>query len=506
MKKNITKSKSGNYNKVNFQTNNNVGSQCDKILNPLLKIIIKISILSIIIILLIIYSDVKGYFNPNSKDNHTLTKWNSFYELTSKGNDIDIMLFGNSHLYTGINPKNLSLALGTTSFIFASPGTNIADSYFSLKEAAKKCKPKLVVVETYGINGFNPYNLDGANLSEQIKSFSARKDFIAKIKSTPFLFSVENYLYAWSTSIRNHDYIFTNREQLENNKILIERGDRSKQIKKLYLGRYVRFTKGLETDILEQYKIKGAPVKGEDFTYSKYAEYYVRKIVEFCNNQKIDLMFLTLPMYEKHISNFDIWDKKLSELLNVFPVKWLNMQKMPGYEGFDKYAFENTYSQNQHMTYNGSLLATYKLANFIRDSISVEMSMRKEDAKWHKLFYGEEGYFENFSPSSNDKNNIIICNNKSLRNVTLENCLLLGINSKKSNKIIAKVNKKYLENLDYQEAKLRLLLKIEVEGKEQIISVDLMYDMFHSPKDEVLFIVLVKPIKINEIIDGAIIM
>ena len=92
--------------------------QNEKVINPLFFFFYKVGILTTIITLLIYYSDKKGYFNPDQTNDHTLKKWDSFYKLSSKRNKFDIMLFGNSHLYTGINPKNLSLTLGTNAFVF----------------------------------------------------------------------------------------------------------------------------------------------------------------------------------------------------------------------------------------------------------------------------------------------------------------------------------------------------------------------------------------------------
>ncbi len=473
--------------------------------NPLTKLIIRMVILSTMIGSIIFYSDKKGYFTPDETNNHTLKKWNSFYELTSKSNKIDVMLFGNSHLYTGINPKNLSLTLGTTAFVFASPGTNIADSYFGLKEAIKECKPKLVIVETFGMNDFNPYKLEKGGLSDQFKSFSARKNFLTMLISTPYLFSSDNYFYAWSTTIRNHDYLFTNQEQLKKNSAIIDVSNEQKSSKKLYLGRYVRFTSGIEKEVLERYEKEGSPVKGADYKYSKYTELYVKKFIELCDKENIELMFLTLPMYKEHVEDYDLWQKKLSKVLSKYPNKWMDMQTMPNYDGFGAFAFENTYSRNQHMTYNGSLLATYKLAEFIRDSLSVELPQRQHDGKWHNLLYGDEGYFENFNPSKNDKNNILICSKKTLKNTKLESLLQLDINNKKANKMIAKVNKQTLKNINYQDVKLRLILKFEDEGKEQIASLDMAYDGLHKPKNEIIFTSMVKPLKIKDVIDGAIV-
>ena len=474
-----------------------------KHINPLAEVTIKFTILAVIIGMAIMYADKKGFFNPDETNNHTLRKWDSFYELTSKQTTIDIMLFGNSHLYTGINPKNLSLALGVNAFIYASPGTSIADSYYCLKEAVKECKPKLVVMETFGMNDFNPYQLKGSHLSDQMKSFSARRDFETKICSTPCLFSVDNYFYAWSTTIRNHDYLFTNWKQLKKNRKI--RSKTPKKENKLYLGRYVRFRSGIAQEVLKRYKKEGAPVKGNEYTYSKYTEMYVEKIVEFCNKEGIELIFLTLPMYEKHISDYHIWQTELAKVLNRYPNKWLNLQKMPECKDFGVFAFENTYRKNQHMTYNGSLLATYKLADFVNDSINVKLPERQKDIEWHKMFYGSEGYFENYTPSKNDKNNYQICHNQKLKNTILKSCIVLSNTNKKTKKIIAKLDKKTLKNIDFQNTKLRVLLKFHNNGKELVAPLDLLYDRFHQPKNECLYSSRIKPVDVKGIVDGAIV-
>jgi hypothetical protein len=475
-----------------------------KTANPLVKVLVKMSVLTLLVGSLIFYIDYKGYFNPNKSNDHTLKKWNSFYELTDKNTEIDVMLFGNSHLYTGINPKNLSLALGANAFLFAAPGTSVSDSYFGIKEALKKSKPKLIILETYGINEFNNYEFKDGALSDQFGSFSARKDFTTKLISTPYLFAVDNYLYAWSTTIRNHDYLFNNQKQLEENKTLINKRVRRHKKKKLYLGRFVRFTTGIEDSILNRYDSLGAPVNGKDYSYSKYAVNYVDKIVELCKKENIELMFLTLPMYEEHISNYEVWRKKLSEILKKYPNKWLNMQKRPGYNGFDAFAFENTYKENQHMTYKGSLLATYKLVDFIGSNLNVNLPERDKHEKWHNLFYNEEGYFENYNPRPSDKKNKVVSSHKVLNEFTINSCLWLDITNKKQNKIVLKVDKESLKDKNYKSYKIRLLIKFELNGQEKMAQIDLVYDLFHQLENEVVFISYVRPLNIIELVDGAI--
>ena len=84
---------------------------------------------------------------------------------------------------------------------------------------------------------------------------------------------------------------------------------------------------------------------------------------------------------------------------------------------FTPECFENTTAQNQHMTYHGSLVATYKLAHFINEHFADKLPNRKTDEKWRKKFYGEEGFFENNIPN---KDNIIF------QNIAFENMPLIS--------------------------------------------------------------------------------
>ena len=473
--------------------------------SPLRLTVVKIMTLSLLISSFVFWCDRVGIFNADTTNDHTFKKWESFYEFTEKRIPVDIMLFGNSHLYTGINPKNLSLALGSTAFIFGFPGTHIADSYFAMLEAIKIQKPKLIIVETYGINDFNPYDLTESGLSDQFKSFSARRDVVTKLISTPFLFTPDNYLYAWSATLRNHNYVFTNPELLRKNWQLSRQNVRFKA-RKLYLGRFVRFTSGLQKDVLKRYEVEGAPVNGADYTYSDYAAHYVEKIVSLCEQENIELLFLTLPMYEKHISNYAEWERTLSELIKSYPNKWLNMQHGSGYEGFKEFAFEDTYNNNQHMTYNGSILASYKLADFIRDSLSISLSNRAAETSWHQMFYADEGYFENFKPAPSDPNNTIICSGKEFSNIMIDECLLLNKNNKKANRLLVKIKRNRLQGLDVNLHKLRLILNVEFEGAQQVIALDLNPDVLYHPKDMLLFSIWTKPLNILDVLNAGLIL
>ncbi len=170
--------------------------------------LLRIILFSFAIIAIVVLTDKRGYFNPDYSNDHTRRKWNTYYEFVKK-QPVDIVLVGNSHLYTGLNPDNLSNTLGANCFILASPGTTLTDSYFCLKEAIAVNKPKIAIVETFTINDYDNHKIKDGTLSDQFKSFSARKNIVQKMLSTPLLFTSDNYVAAWSNTIRNHNFIFT---------------------------------------------------------------------------------------------------------------------------------------------------------------------------------------------------------------------------------------------------------------------------------------------------------
>jgi len=460
---------------------------------PVLSIVWRFLLICLLVGITIYVFDKKGVYDPDEKNNHTKKKWNSIYEFTEK-NPIDVLLIGNSHLYTGFNPKNLSTRLGLNAFIIASPGTHIGDSYFALKEAIQLSKPKVVVVETYGINEFNPYELEGQELSDQFKSFAARKDVSEKMKSTPYLFESKNYGYAWSNMLRNHDYLLNNYEQIETN---LEKDDRSlnRLNKELYLGRYVRFTSGLEDSVLNLYDSLGAPVDGKEYTWNQYAKDYTDKIVSLCESKGIQVVFYTIPMYRKHVKNYQHWKSKLGEIVEPHEKSWLDLQQNKYNKNYGPECFENTYSNNQHLTYNGSLKATYDLASFLEEQID-ELPDRSNEKSWHEVFYGEEGYFQHFSPRKGDSKNITFAANVDLGPVQGQEVIYFKKNKRRILQL--KIPKKdfnlpgRIENYAVQTA---ITFKAGQQSKR--IQVQLNYDQYHENPDHYIFHRALKPIRIT---------
>lgn len=443
--------------------------------------LLRVCLFSVMIISVVAWTDYQGYFNPDYTNDHTRRKWNAYYELTRKA-PVDVVMIGNSHLYTGINPEHLSNALGATCFILASPGTTMTDAYFTLKEAVKVKKPKMVILETFTLYDYESHELKAGALSDQFKSFAARKDVGQKLSSMPVLFQSDNYLPAWSNTIRNHSFIFTDTTQLKQN-ILLGRQKPPRE-QGLYLGRYIRFTSGLEENTLKRYDEPG-------FVAYNYAEKlpgdeakkYLKKAIALCKKEKIELVLLTLPMYHRHVQGYETYK---NEILKTIGDKqsWLDLQLPYDTTAFTPESFENTIAPNQHMTYQGSLVAAYKLAHYLQKNHAKAIPNRSEERKWIELFYASDGYFINNSPLQDGVSKVLMTNVPVAGAYQLKE--LIMVPERGAKQLMLKLVKP--EEQQVAPDAFEVLADIQVEGQTAMMPVKLARSEVHQPMDHLLYV------------------
>jgi len=461
------------------------------------KLAVKALLFALVVASIVFYTDSKGYFNPDYTNDHTRRKWNAFYAFTKK-NPVDVVLVGNSHLYTGVNPEHLSNTLGTTCFILASPGTTMTDTYYSLKEAIKVSKPVLAVVETFTLNDYDSHQLRAGTLSDQFKSFSARKDFTLKILSTPVLFASDHYAAAWSNTIRNHSFLFNDTAQIQRN---IAFGKLKEQREKgLYLGRYIRFTSGIEDTTLVKYDRPGFKA----YEYLKHmpsaeALKFLKKTMQLCEDNNVKLVLLTLPMYHRHVHDYAAYKKSIQEVVGN-KVSWLDLQLPYDTAAFTPACFENTVSENQHMTYYGSLVAAYKLAGYIRSEYPGIVPDRSADMRWKQLFYASDGYYENYSPENDGVSEVLIAHSTLPDGVRVNE--LIAVPSQGAMRLMLKLDRNQNGITDATQATLDLL--IEADNQQLRAPIVLTQSGAYQPANHRLFMSeyldpRVKVIKVNSI-------
>ena len=365
-------------------------------------------------------ADLSGLFKADQKNNHDKAAWDGFYEFT-EDNEVDVLMIGNSHLYTGINPNHLSCLLGANCYILASPGVSVIDNYYALKEALSRCHPSMVVLETYSIGNRKVREFKDGDLSDEYKSFSSRRNIFRKLASTPVLFSPDHYLSAWSTSVRNHDFLFRDPGQIKANR---NKTNAAFKKKDLELGRFIRFTSGITEKTDSLYDVLGPVVDGNKFRVNRENYSAVKKIQALCRKKEIPLVYLTIPMYHKHVTNYSSWKTIVSRVLGQ-DARWLDLQSPYDGELFGRDCFEDTRKENQHTTARGARICDYKFVDFLVKDARISIPDRHESEGWKKLFYGQDGYFEMFPFDKEDRSALLLCENVDLAGqLYIKDCIL----------------------------------------------------------------------------------
>jgi hypothetical protein len=453
-----------------------------------IKFNVKILLLFAITVYVVKLTDNKNYFRADQTNNHIERKWESFYDFT-KTKNIDILLCGNSHIITGIDPFVLSCAMGCNCFILGSPGVSIPDTYFALGEALEKTKPKLVVIETYAINGNNDKD-DGSMY--QIMSFEANQNFWYKLKMMPQLFNSNSWIKAWSSTVRNHSFLLTNRKQIEFN---FKNPKLKNESKRLDLGRFARFDKGLQSETLAKYDSLGAVVDGSTFEVSDRNKTYLKKIMNLCNEKKIPVLFLTIPMYYKHISDYEQWQKTLGEELKKYPqAQWFDWQMPYDTAFFTPEAFENIYESNQHLSNFGMEIAAYRLAEILQKNYAGIFPDRSNEKIWLSDFYNQPHFLYNQPVLDEIPNCEQIAKNVKINGLLIKEMLVQQYQN--FNQLILKTEKRADSS-----SVLNVRLKLQFQNQTATANVQMTKNnRILPPQHDVYFATINKDVKILEIV------
>lgn len=326
------------------------------------KFVLEALVAFVAVVAAVCWCDGKRVFASDENNNHIGEKWHYLYQYAEQKKPVDILFVGNSHAYTGLIPELVQRQIGLRCFILAAPGVTMDECYYMLEEALQITHPKMVILETYPINGYIQKELDGQMLSDQFTSFENRRNKRLKFKSAFRLFRLDDIPMAWSATLRNHDILFDNTNLLKYN--LKNPSAPKYDPEKEYLGRFGRFTTGLTDETLEMYKQKGAPVDGSTIKPSRDAVKATERILEMCRQKNIPVMFLTIPMYHEHVSHAEAWHDNLKPVIGKNP--WLDLQRPVYGAFFGPECFEDTYNENQHQSVEGAVRSTQFLCKFIQ--------------------------------------------------------------------------------------------------------------------------------------------
>lgn len=260
----------------------------------------------------------------------------------------DVLLFGSSHMVNGIYPMELWQNYGITSYDLGGHGASLAASYWEMRLAVEKHKPKVAVLDVLFAGSdytemslglahelFDPYPLS------RLKIQAVQDIFADKGDRMELLFPLDVYHDRW--------------KDLDTE--MVERGLEGFQ--------NLSAEKGAQTRV-EVYPLEQAPLleSSDCRENTSVALGYVEKFVTYCLENDITPVLTYLPC---QIS--EEWQRACNAALRLgerLGAEILNMQ----YMDLIDYAID-WFDDGSHLNPSGALKATACMGNFLRNQLGL---------------------------------------------------------------------------------------------------------------------------------------
>ena len=196
-------------------------------------------------------------------------------------NHIDILCIGSSHMTSGVNPIQMYTDYGYAAYIVAGGAQAPWQNYYYLKEALETQTPSIVILDVYKFG------------SDQTGNSYKDSDTINNMLDTPLsmgkIASVcESVANNKLDVILRFPYIYNDYESISG--ITVDKFYGNIDYSMGY-----SFSDYIETGESGYYNKVDARDVSESMEISTKNEYYLRKIIEFCNERDIDIILINAP-------------------------------------------------------------------------------------------------------------------------------------------------------------------------------------------------------------------
>lgn len=290
----------------------------------------------------------------------------------------DVLFMGTSHVINGIFPMELWNDYGIVSYNFGGHSNEIATTYWVMKNALDYTKPKLVVVDVYGVGSdrkVSEYS-DYIHLSFDCFPISKTKirgiydlcddpDLVDKYgicyydRKWEYIWDLGKYHSRWNALTQND---FTNEE--------------------------ISKEKGAETRIAvsmpNEYKVvdKAETMENPDTVGMKY----LRRLIEDCQAEGIEVLLVNLPYPATY--NRQIAANSVYAIAEEYGVNYINFVAMDNIVNYNT----DCYDPNSHLNASGARKVTDYLGLYIDEHYDVPD--RRNDKAYQSWFADYQNYVD----------------------------------------------------------------------------------------------------------------
>ena len=247
-----------------------------------------------------------------------------FHDFYTREENIDILFLGSSHVYCGINPAIIEGKTGESAFNMATPAQPLNGSYYLLKEADKYNDISRVYLELYfgQSTGEEGHFKEADQLPRNWRNTNYMKPSFNKLS---YMLTMSEPSLAYMTFLPARRYWADSFEPEK-----IKETIRQKRTN-AYADYYVEnVLNGVVETYAEdgfyysEHKAEGGvlydvimPAPFPEKPMTEEAEQYLRKIIEYCKREEIELVLYSAPVTDYQASLYGEYDRYVEQVENI---------------------------------------------------------------------------------------------------------------------------------------------------------------------------------------------
>lgn len=302
-------------------------------------------------------------------DDRIYSKNSEFYDNNNQ-DEYDVLFFGSSHITRSVIPMELWKEYGITSYNLGNLGQLIPVNYWVLKDALNRVKPKVVVIDVYPLSMNEKTNV-GSFFGIMHETFDVIPFSITKMQALSDLLDFDDAIQY----IFPLEYFHINWENFHS---FYSDATSRKSISK---GGQLYVSDGTETIVT-----LNNPFYNSNETYYEEettAKVYLRKIIELCNDNGVDILLLNTP-YDEDVEDVK-WNNSAQLIADEYNVNYLNCCKMDSPVNFRV----DYYDGGKHVNPSGARSITKIIGKYLREKYNLNLEHSNEIVNRWNYYYEE---------------------------------------------------------------------------------------------------------------------
>ncbi|WP_089889035.1 hypothetical protein [Kriegella aquimaris] len=305
---------------------------------------------------------------------HFMNTINDFNRIVDENKEIDIAMYGSSHVYSSFDPRTIDSIVQARSFNFGSAAQRIAVTKYVVGESFKKIRPKVVVIDLYASSIKSPN--DDESLSHQKQaynffafSFDKLKSIIEVFPSKEVLeiafpvFDRKDYRLNFDNIIFNKDYRYKTHELMWEYRGFAGLPFKMKQDKKFDSNLFVDFSK------------KGQAESGLT-KFTKEEERNIKDLINKAKSQGANVLIVTAPFLPAMVDpKYAAFHRLIDSICIANNVGYIDFNFLGRELNLDFSDFRNAWHLNQ---FGAKKVSSY-LGNYIKTNYDLPNRSKEKD-------------------------------------------------------------------------------------------------------------------------------